>query len=118
TISLILAFPRAHADEPKARVETAVFDAAVQPFFKTYCLRCHNDKVHKGDFRLDNLARDFTNQAVAQRWGELLFRINAGEMPPKKESQPKAEELGQVGDWISARLKEGESVRMAKRGPN
>jgi hypothetical protein len=64
--SLILAFARAHADEPKAPVESAAFDAAVQPFFKAYCLRCHNDKVHKGEFRLDNLSRDFTNQSVAQ----------------------------------------------------
>ena len=89
--------------------EPAAFDATVQPFFKTYCLRCHDDKEQKGEFRLDTLARDFTNQAVAQRWGELLFRINAGEMPPKKEPQPKAEELGKVADWISTRIIEGRS---------
>src|SRR4051794_18263228 len=116
-ISLILAFPRANPDEPKALGESEAFDTAVQPFFKTYCLRCHNDKVYKGKFRLDNLSRDFTNQLVAQRWGELLFRINAGEMPPRKEPQPKARELGQVADWISARIVEGEAARMAKRGP-
>src|SRR5436190_9672195 len=97
--------------------EPADFDAAVQPFFKTYCLRCHDDKTQKGDFRLDTLARDFANQTIAQKWGELLFRINSGEMPPKKEPQPKAEELGKVADWISTRLREGEAARMAKRGP-
>ena len=43
--------------------------------------------------------------------------MNAGEMPPKKEPQPKAEELGKVVDWISTRIKEGEAARMAKRGP-
>src|SRR4051794_20302623 len=116
-ISLILAFPRANPDEPKALGESEAFDTAVQPFFKTYCLRCHNDKVYKGKFRLDTLSRDFSNQSVAQRWGELLFRINAGEMPPKKELQPKARELGQVADWISTRIVEGEAARMAKRGP-
>ncbi len=96
--------------------EPADFDATVQPFFKTYCLRCHNDKMQKGDFRLDNLSRDFANHTIAQKWGELLFRINSGEMPPKKEPQPKAEELGKVADAISTRLKEGEAARMAKRG--
>src|SRR5207247_4148501 len=75
------------------------------------------EKMHKGDFRLDNLSREFANQSVAQRWGELLFRINAGEMPPKKERQPKSKELGQVADWISTRLVEGQAARMAKRGP-
>lgn len=98
-------------------VEPTDFDATVQPFIKTYCLHCHNDKQQKGEFRLDNLPRDFTNQALAQRWGEVLFRMNSGEMPPKKQPQPRAEELGKVADWISTRLKEGEAARMAKRGP-
>jgi Protein of unknown function (DUF1587)/Planctomycete cytochrome C len=97
--------------------EPAGFDTTVKPFFETYCLRCHDGKTKKGGFRLDTLARDFANQANAQRWGELLFRINSGEMPPKKETQPKAEELGKVSEWISSRIKEGESARMAKRGP-
>ena len=52
------------------------------PFFKAYCLRCHNDKQQKGEFRLDTLARDFGEQQTAQRWTEVLFRINSGEMPP------------------------------------
>src|SRR5436853_6475501 len=85
----------AHAAEP------AGFDATVQPFFGTYCLRCHDDKKQKGGFRLDTLPRDFTNRAVAQRWSELLFRINSGEMTPKKEPQPRAEELGKVAEWIA-----------------
>ncbi len=97
--------------------EPAGFDAAVLPFLKTHCLRCHDDKQQKGDFRLDTLSRDFSKQEVAQRWGEVLFRLNAGEMPPKKEPQPKAEELGKVADWISTRIREGEAARMAKRGP-
>ena len=91
--------------------------APVQPFFKTYCLRCHDEKKQKGEFRLDTLPRDFTDQAIAQRWGEVVFRMNSGEMPPKKEPQPKPEELGKVVDWISTRIKEGEAARMARRGP-
>src|SRR5262249_4919168 len=47
----------------------------------------------------------------------VVFRLNAGEMPPKKEPQPKAAELGQVVEWITSRIKEGEAARMAKRGP-
>ena len=87
------------------------------PFFKSHCLRCHDDKQQKGEFRLDTLARDFGTQQTAERWAEVLFRINSGEMPPKKELQPKAEELGKVAEWISTRLKEGEAARMSRRGP-
>lgn len=89
----------------------------VEPFFQTYCLRCHNAQKHEGEFRLDTLSRDFADQAVAQRWSEVVFRINAGEMPPKKEPQPRADELGRAVDWLSARIKEGEAARMARRGP-
>ena len=90
---------------------------AVAPFFKAHCLRCHDDKQQKGEFRLDTLPRDFGSEQVAQRWAEVLFRINSGEMPPKKEPQPKADELGKAVEWISSRLKEGEAARLARRGP-
>ena len=86
-------------------------------FFEKYCLRCHDDKVQKGQFRLDTLPRDFGTQSIAQRWSEVAFRINSGEMPPKKEPQPKAEELGAVAEWLNSRIREGEASRMAKRGP-
>src|SRR5436190_446673 len=84
------------------------YPKSVDHFFKTYCLRCHDEKIQKGRFRLDTLARTFGDRAVAQRWGEVVFRINSGEMPPKKELQPKADELGAVVEWITARVKEGE----------
>lgn len=93
------------------------FDADALPFFKAHCLRCHNDKQAKGEFRLDRLERDFGTQQTAERWTEVLFRINSGEMPPKTEPQPKVEELGKVAEWILRRLKEGEAARMARRGP-
>src|SRR5688572_21265145 len=53
--------PAAHAEEPPT------FDAALAPFFKTYCLRCHNAEKQEGEFRLDTLPRDFANESMAQR---------------------------------------------------
>ena len=111
TLTLLAATLTANAAEPAGFAET------VLPFFKAHCLRCHDDTQQKGDFRLDTLSRDFGDQAVAQRWAEALFRMTAGEMPPKKEKQPTAEALGKAAEWISARVKEGEASRMAKRGP-
>jgi hypothetical protein len=95
----------------------AGFDQTVQPFFQTYCLRCHDAKKQEGDFRLDNLPREFTEELSAQRWAEVVFRMNSGEMPPKKEPQPKPQELGAAVDWLATRIKEGEAARMARRGP-
>ena len=92
-------------------------DFPTTPFLTEHCLRCHGEKQQKGEFRVDRLPTDFTELANAQRWAEVLFRINTREMPPKKEPQPTSAELGKVVEWISTRVKEGEAARMAKRGP-
>ena len=98
--------------------ENAVqFEEAVQPFFGKYCLRCHGAKKQEGKLRLDKLSRDFSDEGVAQLWAEVMFRINSGEMPPRKQPQPQPGELGQVADWISSRISEGRAARMARRGP-
>ena len=102
---------------PIVAAEPVGFEQQVQPFFKSYCLRCHDMQKQEGKFRLDTLAKDFVDQATAERWGEVVFRMNSGEMPPKNEPQPKADELGRAVEWISARISEGAAARMASRGP-
>jgi mono/diheme cytochrome c family protein len=92
-------------------------DQAVAPFLQSHCLRCHGEKKQKGDFRMDTLSRDFSDLKTAEKWAEVMDRINAGEMPPEDEKQPLAAEIGGMVNWLSARLKEGEATRMAKRGP-
>jgi hypothetical protein len=93
------------------------FDLAVTPFLKEHCFRCHDATKQEGEFRLDTLSRDFVNDVTAQKWAEVISRMNAGEMPPQDEPQPKSEMLGKIVDFISARIKEGEATRMARRGP-
>ncbi|MCE9606296.1 MAG: DUF1592 domain-containing protein [Planctomycetia bacterium] len=117
TLLIVFVGSSARAAETLAPPEQQSFEKSVQPFLATYCLRCHDAKKQEGNFRLDTLARDFADQAVAQRWDEVVFRMNTGEMPPKKEQQPKPSELGQAVDWISSAIKAGEAARMARRGP-
>lgn len=91
------------------------FDKAVKPFLDAHCLRCHGEKKQKGEFRVDTLTRDFNSASAASRWGDVIERLNTGEMPPKGEPKPKPEESGRIVDWLTARLKEGEAARTAKR---
>lgn len=100
-----------------AAEESAAFRSTVQPFFAKYCSRCHDEKKQEGELRLDTLSSDLTDMLVAQRWDEVLLRINSGEMPPKDEPQPSPAELGGVAEWISWRIDEGRAARMAQRGP-
>jgi mono/diheme cytochrome c family protein len=105
------------ATSASAEEKQAAVDPTTQAFFQTYCARCHNAEKQEGKFSLDTLAHDFSDELSAQRWAEVVFRINNGEMPPEKEPQPKPAELGQAVDWISTRIREGEAARMARRGP-
>jgi mono/diheme cytochrome c family protein len=91
------------------------FDKAVRPFLDSHCLRCHGPAKQKGELRVDTLPRDFAGTTAAGRWGDILERLNTGEMPPKGEPKPKADESARIVEWVTARLKEGEAARTAKR---
>lgn len=91
------------------------FDHSIQPFLNDHCVRCHGPDKQKGDFRLDTLSRDFVLGGSINQWAEVMSRISSGEMPPKKEKQPNADEAAKIVSWLSVRLKEGEATRLAKR---
>ena len=90
-------------------------DKNSQNFLKSYCIKCHNESKQKGNFRLDTLEVDFTNPIIAQKWDEVVFRINAGEMPPEDKAQPTADEIGKVIAQLDVRIREGRAARMAAR---
>src|SRR6516225_2799332 len=91
------------------------FDQIVRPFLDAHCVRCHGPSKQKGEFRVDTLPRDLAKMTSAGRWGDVLERLNTGEMPPKGEPKPKADLSARVVEWVTARLKEGEASRAAKR---
>jgi mono/diheme cytochrome c family protein len=111
--SLLVSTHQAYADDLVAAIPN--FDRDVLPFFQNHCIRCHGPADQSGDFRMDTLSRD-VGGAAAKRWRDVMERISAGEMPPEDEpKRPSAEEAQQVLEWLSARIKEGESARLAKR---
>jgi len=91
------------------------FAAAVEPFLKQHCNRCHNEKMAEGEFRLDLISRDVASGPSGMKWAEVMERLSAGQMPPKGEPQPKADESARVAEWIANQLKEGEAAKLAKR---
>ncbi len=119
----ILAAPVPGAEKPvrpepsaNGKGASGTFAEDVEPFFKTHCVSCHGEKKQKGDLRLDNLERDFGRPRVAARWMEIMGRINAGEMPPKKSPRPKAADVARVSEWITAQLTEAEATAQATAG--
>jgi hypothetical protein len=89
---------------------------ALPSYFSSYCEKCHDAKVQKGDFRIDTLSSRVGFENTPQ-WLEILDRITSGEMPPPREKvRPPAAESAQIIEWISTRMKEGEAARLAARG--
>ncbi len=60
------------------------------PFLEEHCFDCHDEQEQKGGLRLDNLPADFAKPESARVWIDVLDRMEAGEMPPKKKAQPPA----------------------------
>ena len=114
--SLLLVFAiglssvRSEADDAQTE-----FDRVVQPFLKQHCDRCHGEMKHEAEFRLDTLSRDLASGPSGQKWAEVIERISSAQMPPDKEPQPTAEEGAKVVEWLAAKLKEGETTRLAQR---
>lgn len=89
--------------------------ANFEMFMAQHCVRCHNDKKQKGEFRIDDLSKDIVAGPHARKWAEVLEKISSGEMPPKEEKQPTPESATLMVEWLAAKLKEGEIARIAKR---
>jgi hypothetical protein len=62
--------------------------ATIQEFVKTHCIECHGPKTSKADLTL----HVYTNQTLILQdrkiWEDVLERVEAGEMPPKKKPRP------------------------------
>ena len=101
-------------------LSSATVVSAAEPFeafLNTYCVRCHGPELEERDLRIDQLSRDFKSGADAHLWGEIVERINSGEMPPEEELQPTEDEIAAVISQLDTRIREGRAARMAARPP-
>ncbi len=88
-----------------------------EAFLGAHCASCHGPEKAKGDLRIDQLSRDFKAGIDGYLWAEIVEKINAGEMPPKEETQPTESEIAAVIDQLDSHIREGRAARMAARPP-
>lgn len=86
-------------------------------FLEKHCNRCHGAERVERDLRIDTLSRDFQSGGDTHLWGEIVERINSGEMPPEDEPQPSEDEIAQVIEQLDQKIREGRAARMAARPP-
>jgi hypothetical protein len=93
------ALPAAGATNP---VLDRQFNQTVKPFVAKYCAGCHSGSSPAAQLDLKSYA---TMDSVVQdhpKWGLVLDRLTAKEMPPKQMPQPPDEARQQIIDWIRA----------------
>ena len=92
------------------------FAEQIKPLFTKHCQSCHRGDKPKGDFLIENLSPDFSDNANRKRWLSVLEQVKAGTMPPKGKPRLSAEELKALTDWITKHANAAEAARSAAQG--
>jgi mono/diheme cytochrome c family protein len=116
--ALLTAFSAAGAgdsERPKQKPAPKPHDEQVRPFLARHCVGCHGPEKPKGGLRLDQLAADFADPAVREKWEAVRKRLDAGDMPPRSKPRPPQKEIEAVSAWIK-RSADGAIARRAAEG--
>lgn len=70
----------------------------VRPLLAKYCQRCHGAEEQQAQVRFDRLAG--FDSSTEQLWTSVHEVLIGGEMPPKGETQPTAEDRQRIQSWI------------------
>ncbi|MCZ7645132.1 MAG: DUF1592 domain-containing protein [Planctomycetota bacterium] len=101
---------------PSADELNAQFVERVRPLLDTHCLRCHNEKKHKGGVRLDDLA-GVLDEANVPRWTEVKNVLDVGAMPPEEvEERPSRIDQDLLLKWIGNALRRYEMDHLETGG--
>ena len=90
--------------------------ANVTPFLEQHCVKCHDADTRKGNLDLTTLKAEYLDPENFARWVKVHDRIQSGEMPPKKEKRPLAEDVKVVALSLSKALMDGERVQLEQKG--
>src|SRR5579872_4901360 len=75
---------------------TASYEQGLLPFLKQYCVDCHGDGAHKGDFRFDQYRDVDMLKRDRPVWTKALKLLKVGAMPPPEADTPPAAERAQA----------------------
>jgi mono/diheme cytochrome c family protein len=92
---------KAPAKAPHGQAADPDYARHIRPFLDKHCIDCHGEDSAKAGLRLDSLAPEFEAVDKARRWTKVLERLEAGDMPPKKQPRPPQAERDQVTAWIN-----------------
>ena len=79
------------------------FKGEILPLLEDHCLDCHGDEEKpKGGVNLERFGTDAAVMADREVWSSVFDKVESHQMPPpKRNSQPTAEERQKLLDWIA-----------------
>ena len=83
---------------------TASYELGLLPFLKQYCVDCHGDGAHKGDFSFDRYRDLDALKRDRQVWTKALKLLKIEAMPPADADVPPSEERAQAVQWLDHQL--------------
>ena len=78
------------------------FDEKIKPYLTKYCTGCHNSEKNAGGVALDTFMNETHAKKDRKTWETVHKVITAGEMPPKKKTQPAKPENDLVLAWVNS----------------
>ena len=96
--------PLAAQDDEPAGDQFAFMPEEHFTFFEKYCVECHDDLNEEGSLNLYDISFDLSTIESAETWQKILNSINSGEMPPRDEKQPAAEDKVAFLEALSEQL--------------
>jgi hypothetical protein len=80
------------------------FSKGVAPFVVKYCGDCHSGATPEAKLDLTKYGDVTAVLHDRKTWRKVFFKLEAGEMPPQDQTQPKPEEIATVTHWIDDQL--------------
>lgn len=102
---------RASAAKRVPAADPDTFQHDFLPFLRRYCVECHGEGTHEGDFAFDRY-RDVDGVKRDRRvWNKVLKRLKSEVMPPADADKPSTEERARAVKWLDHQLNDVDASR-------
>lgn len=99
-----------------AQLCAAELPPSLHTFLENRCFDCHDSETKKGELDLTALKFDPADKANLDRWVRVHDKVENGDMPPKKKTQPEAKERAAFLTTLAQPLMTADKARQAQKG--
>jgi cytochrome c553 len=115
--SLVVCLTLSAAAADGAAERAKAYAERIHPLLVKTCGKCHGKEPKDNDLDITSLATAKAIFAQPKVLAEIAERLNEGDMPPKKASQPSKAEREQLLGWVAAALDAEAASRAGDPGP-